>query len=301
MIDLNDYYYFVHVVEKKGFASAARLLDMPKSRLSRHVKQLEDRLGVRLIQRSSRRFAVTEIGEEFYRHARLMLDGVEAAEMVVTRQKNVLSGKVRLSCSIGMAQFALRDIITRFLVENPKVDIIEQVSNESVDLLANGIDLAIRAHSEALPDTSLILRRLAPAPWQIFASPAYLERAGMPSSPAELSRHAGLKLGWKPEQGNWALRNNAGLTAAIPFTPRLCSDDMVTLKEAAMNGLGLIALPVYTCRDEIETKKLVRVLPEWTAGEAAISLLMPSRQGIMPAVRALSEYLIQEIPKTTVY
>lgn len=297
MIDLNDYFYFVHVVEKSGFAPAGRALDMPKSRLSRHVKQLEERLGARLIQRTSRQFSVTEVGQEFYRHARELLDQMEAAEAVVKRRSNVLSGRVRLSCSVGMAHFVLRDVISAFLRENPKIDIIQQVTNQSVDLLEDGIDLAVRAHTGPLPDSSLVQRHLAPAPWHLFASQSYLERAGIPSSPHELNGHAGLKLGWRPEQGHWSLRNSADITATVPFTPRLCSDDMVTLKQSAIEGLGIIALPGYTCRFEVETGQLVRLLPEWTAGDAEISLLMPSRRGVLPAVQALSEHLRKEVPR----
>lgn len=296
LIDLNDYFYFAQVVEKRGFAPAGRALDVPKSRLSRHVQQLEDRLGARLIQRTSRRFAVTELGEAVYRHARALLDEANAAEAVVKRQTNALSGRVRISCSVGMAHFALRELIAHFLVENPKVDVVQQVTNEPVDLVKEGIDLAIRAHTGPLPDSSLVQRRLAPAPWFLVAGPAYLEQAGTPQAPDDLATHAGIKLGWKPESGHWTLRNTDGVTASVPFTPRLCSDDMVTLKQAAKSGLGIVALPGYTCRKEFESGQLMRVLPGWTAGDAEISLLMPSRRGVMPAVSALAEFLMAKLP-----
>ncbi len=296
MIDLNDYFYFVHVVEQRGFSPAARLLDLPKSRLSRHINHLEERLGVRLLQRSSRQFSITEIGQAFYERARAMLDEMEAAEATIKRQSNVLSGRVRISCSVAIAQALLNDLIAQFLRKHPKVNIIQQVTNQNVDLLELGIDLAIRGHSEALPDSSLIQRRLIPAPWHMFAGQLYLDKAGAPTSPQDLSDHIGLKLGWQPASGHWNLRSADGTQASIPFNPRLCSDDMETLKHAAMQGLGIVALPAYLCRAEVASGRLHRILSEWTAGDAEVSILMPSRRGVLPAVKALQEFLIQKVP-----
>lgn len=154
-----------------------------------NVQQLEDRLGVRLIQRTSRQFVITEIGEVFYRHARAALDDVEAAEAEVHRQTNPLSGQVRLSCSARMAQFALVDLIADFLSDNPKVDVIQNVTNHPVDLLVScirtlgtGIDIPLRGHSGPLPDSSFVPRRGARTPWFLFAGPAYLDRTGWPAT-----------------------------------------------------------------------------------------------------------------------
>ncbi len=296
-MDMNDYFYFVHVVEKKGFSPAGRALNIPKSRLSRHVNQLEEKLGVRLIQRSSRHFNVTDAGEALYLHARTAIDEIEAANVAVKQQANTLTGTVRLSCSVGMAQFAICEIVSNFLKDNPKVEIVQQVTNETVDLIEAGVDMAIRAHTGQLPDSSLIQRHLAPAVWGLFASPSYLEKNGMPTTPEELEGHSGLKLGWKPEVGHWALRDLDGSDFSIPYQPCLCSDDMVTLKHAASTGLGIIGLPTYICRDDVKVNRLVRVLPEWTAGDAEISLLMPSRRGVTPAVTEFANYLREWLPK----
>ncbi|MEO0425088.1 MAG: LysR substrate-binding domain-containing protein [Pseudomonadota bacterium] len=295
-MDLNDYYYFVHVVEKGGFAPAGRALGLPKSRLSRHVQQLEDRLGVRLIQRTSRRFVVTDMGEAFYRRARAALDEVEAAEALIEQRAGVLSGKVRLSCSVGMAQFALLQPLSRFMAEHPQVGIIQHVTNQTVDLVEMGIDIAIRGYNGALPDSTLVQRRIAPVPWHLFASYAYLEREGVPATPQALAAHRGLKSGWRPELGHWALQGPQGETVSIPFQPTLCSDDMVTLRQAAMDGHGIVALPAYVCRAAVEKGHLVRVLPQWIAGDAYLAMLMPSRRGVLPAVDALARYLQHAMP-----
>ena len=295
-MDLNEYLYFVHVVEQQGFASAGRALGVPKSRLSRHVQQLEERLGARLIQRSSRRFVVTDVGQTFYRHARAVLDEVDVAEVAVKRQTNSLSGKVRMSCSVGMAQFALSDVITKFMTNHPKIEVIQQVTNQQIDILEAGIDMAIRGHANNLPDSRLMQRRLVVVPWYVMASPAYLERAGTPAVPNELEEHPGLNLGWHQTSSQWSLGGPNKMTAVVPCRPRLLSDDMVTLKKAAVDGLGVVALPGYVCREELKAGRLVRILPDWTAGQAQISLLMPSRKGLLPAVEALSGYLRSELP-----
>lgn len=298
-MDLNDYFYFVHVMEKGGFAPAGRALGIPKSRLSRHVQQLEDRLGARLIQRTSRQFAVTDVGKTFYRFARAALDEVDAAEAAVKRETNTLAGQVRLTCSVGMAQFALRDALTQFLVDNPKVNVLQHVTNRAVDLIEGNFDIAVRAHTGPLPDSSLIRRRLAPAPWHLVAGPAYLERAGVPHAPDALGEHVGLKLGSQSERASWSLRGPDGASVNAAYEARLCSDDIVTLKHAATKGLGIVALPGYICREDVASGRLLRVLPGWTAGDAEISLLLPSRRGVMPAVNALADYLQEVYPSIT--
>ncbi|MCL2912794.1 LysR substrate-binding domain-containing protein [Shewanella corallii] len=296
MTDLNDYYYFVHIVEKGGFAPAGRALNVPKSRLSRHVSALEARLGVRLLHRSSRHFSVTDIGAEFYRHARLMLDQVEAAEALVNRQTQGVSGTVRLSCSIGVAQFALSKLMGTFMQTYPAINLVLQVTNETVNLLEDGLDLALRAHMGPLPDSSMVQRTLGNTQWLLFASSRYLDIAGRPCDTSQLAQHVGLKLGWRPQTGNWCLFNKDGIEASVPFSPRFCCDDISSLKQAAIEGLGIVALPGYTCKAELTDGTLERVLPDWHAGVATFSLLMPTRAGIQPGVQVLADYLKAKLP-----
>lgn len=297
MVDLNDYFYFVHVVEKKGFSPAAKALNMPKSRLSRHVSKLEERLDTKLIQRTSRQFHVTEAGQIFYRHARSLLDEMEAAEAAVQTRKDSINGRVTISCSVGIAHFALKELLLQFLADNPNVELLQQVSNQEIDLVASGVDMAIRGHTEPLPDSSLIQRHLATVSWHLFASPGYLIKAGEVTSPYDLFKRRSLKVGWQPAAGHWSLQNSDGLRTSVPFQPQLCSDDMGTLKTAAMAGFGIVSLPAYTCRQELSRGELVRILPDWISGKAHLSLLMPSRKGQPTAVRALSDHLIDNLDK----
>ena len=289
--DLNDYFYFVHVVEKRGFSAASEALGLPKSRLSRHVRQLEDRLDARLIQRTTRRFKVTELGEAFYAHARAAIDEMERAENAVAHKKNRLSGNVTISCSVGVAQFALRKLIAQFLGENPGVSVSQQVTNRPVDMIKSGVDMSIRGHSSALPDSTLIQRPLASVEWQLFAASSYAAEHETLRHPSDLNSHPTLALGWQSPGGKWTLESQSGEKLPVTITPRLKSDDMSTLKFVAASGAGIVALPAYVCRDEIRVRRLRRVLPDWHAGNAQLSLVAPSRQGLPQAVVAFRNFL----------
>ncbi|MEP3332284.1 LysR substrate-binding domain-containing protein [Sedimentitalea sp.] len=295
-MDLNDAFYFVQVVEKGGFSAAARFLNIPKSRLSRRVRLLEDDLGVRLLQRTSRIVTTTDIGEEYYRHARDALARFETAETAVRRRANTIGGTVTVSCSVGMAQFGLDQILPRFLQDNPGVTVVQRASNQMEDLIKGGIDVAIRGHMETLPDSSLIQVRLARLEWHLFASPDYLATLGSVQDPTELSNHPAMVLGRPRKTHQWLLTDEDGQTASVPCTVRFASDDMSTLKNAASASLGLVSLPSYVCRPEVNAGTLVRVLPGWTAGTPQISLLMPSKRGLLPAVEAFLEFLKQDLP-----
>lgn len=293
-LDLNDYFYFVHVVEKGGFSAAAKALGLPKSRLSRHIAALEERLDTRLIQRTTRQFRVTDVGEVLYRHARVLIDEMENAEAAVKRKKNTLSGNVALSCSVGVAQFAVKDILARFLARHPMVTIAQQVTNQNIDLVASGVDLSIRGHAGPLPDSTLVQRRLAEVEWQLFGAADDRVRRDVIERPADLAGLPALALGWQSPKDKWSLQSYSGERAEIDIIPRLRSEDMSTLKEAAIQGLGIVALPAYVCRQEVSDGRLTRVLPDWHAGIARLSLMMPSRRASLPPVRALIEFLLAE-------
>ena len=294
--DLNDYFYFVHVVEKGGFSAAANALGMPKSRLSRHINALEERLDTRLIQRTTRQFNVTDIGEVFYQHARALIDEMENAEAAVKRKKNSLSGNVTLSCSVGVAQYAIKEILARFLADNPLVTVSQQVTNQNIDLVASGVDLSIRGHTSPLPDSTLVQRNLAAVEWHLFSAAGYQEANGPIDHPDRLAKLPTLALGWQSPQGKWSLESALGEQAEIGITPRLKSEDMSTLIEATIQGLGIVALPAYTCRQQVREGRMERVLTDWHAGIAQLSLVQPNRRGVSAPVKALRSCLLAELP-----
>ena len=297
MLDLNDVFYFVQVVEKKGISAAARALDLPKSTVSRHILALETVLGARLIQRTTRTFAVTEIGQEFYAHAVATLIEAETAENVVRQRMADPSGTIRFSCSVALAQLGVAELIPRFMTLFPRIRIVQHATNRLVDPVQEGFDVCLRAHSTPLPASTLIQRRLVDIPWHLFAGPAYLARKGTPANPDDLAAHDGVGLRQTDEAHVWSLtyEQRPDKKATVAYAPCLQSDDMGTLKVAA-RMLGIVALPGYVGRKEVESGLLVRVLPEWHAGIATLSILMPSRRGLLPSVRAFIDFLSTYVP-----
>src|SRR5215831_6722202 len=192
VLDFNDFFYFVQVVDRGGFTAAGRTLRIPKSTLSHRIQQLEGNLGVRLLNRTSRRFGMTDAGEEFYRHAVAMLREAELAETAIRHRLSEPSGTVRCTGGVATMQFAMSDIIADFLVQYPKVNIVAHATDRTVDIVGENYDIAIRAHSDPLPDSNLVQRTLAPAPWFLFAGSNYLAANGEPQMPQDLRNHPSL-------------------------------------------------------------------------------------------------------------
>lgn len=295
MLDLNDHHYFVHAVDHGGFTAASRALGLPKSTISRRVIELESRLGVRLIERTSRSFVMTDAGRAFYRHAKAMLIEAEAAEDAVSSLLAEPSGTLRMTCSFGMAR-SISGLISNFLTAYPKVDLVQYTTNNNVDLIEEGFDIGLRGHSAPLPDSSLVQRRLAETPWQVFAAPAYLAAAGVPSEPADVAELATLALGAGTENLSWQFMRDDQVVN-VPIRPRFQSTDMESLKDAAISGQGIVSLPAYIVQEDLASGTLEGVLTDWITQRARITLLIPPRRSQLPSVRALIDYLVAEYPK----
>jgi DNA-binding transcriptional LysR family regulator len=299
VLDLNDFFYFVQVVDRGGFTAAGRTLRLPKSTLSHRIQQLENELGARLLNRTSRQLGMTDAGEEFYRHAVMMLREAELAETAIRHRLNEPIGTVRCTAAMATMQFAMRDIVAEFLGRYPKVDVVAHASDQNVDIVGENYDVAVRAHTEPLPDSTLVQRSLAPAPWLLFAGAAYLDANEAPQTPADLRNHPSLFMMRTGVAPVWRLRRPSAAKdqVVMPLTPRLLSDDMITLKRAAVAGRGVVALPGYVCRDEVRSGALRRVLPAWLAGDSTITALIPYRRGLLPSVRVFIDHLAAEFPK----
>jgi len=299
VLDLNDFYYFVQVVDRGGFTAAGRTLRVPKSTLSHRIQGLEARLGVRLLNRTSRQFAMTDAGAEFYRHAVGMLHQAEQAETAIRHRLVEPVGTVRYTAGVATSQFAMCDMVADFLVRFPKVDLVGHATDRAVDIVGENFDVAIRAHSDPLPDSTLIQRTLAPAPWFLFAGSDYMRRPNVPKTPQDLVEHPSLFMMRGAAAPVWRMRNTAKgyEEMVVPISPRLMTSDMVALKRAAIAGMGIVALPGYICREEVRSGALQRVLPDWLAGDSTISALVPYRQGLLPSVRAFLDHIAAEFPK----
>jgi DNA-binding transcriptional LysR family regulator len=299
VLDLNDFFYFVQVVDRGGFTAAGRTLRIPKSTLSHRIQQLETKLGVRLLSRTSRRFAMTDAGEEFYRHAVAMLREAELAETAIRHRLSEPTGTLRCTAAMATMQFAMRDMVAAFLVRYPKINVVAHATDENVDIVGENYDVAIRAHSDPLPDSTLVQRRLTPAPWFLFAGSAYLDANGAPQTPKDLRSHPSLFMMRTGVAPVWRLRHSSKSKSEVVMrlAPRLLSDDMLSLKQAAIAGLGVVALPGYVCREDVRSGALRRVLPTWLPDDSTITALVPYRQGLLPSVRAFLDHLAAEFPK----
>src|SRR5580704_9036386 len=299
VLDLNDFFYFVQVVDRGGFTAAGRTLRIPKSTLSHRIQQLETKLGVRLLSRTSRRFAMTDAGEEFYRHAVAMLREAELAETAIRHRLSEPTGTLRCTAAMATMQFAMRDMVAAFLVRYPKINVVAHATDENVDIVGESYDVAIRAHSDPLPDSTLVQRRLTPAPWFLFAGSAYLDANGAPQTPKDLRSHPSLFMMRTGVAPVWRLRHSSKSKSevVVRLAPRLLSDDMLSLKQAAIAGLGVVALPGYVCREDVRSGALRRVLPTWLPDDSTITALVPYRQGLLPSVRAFLDHLAAEFPK----
>jgi DNA-binding transcriptional LysR family regulator len=294
MQDLNDLYFFAKVVEHGGFAPAGRALGMPKSRLSRRIALLEERLGVRLIQRSTRVFAVTDIGQEYYRHCIAMLVEAESAQEAIERTRAAPSGTVRVSCPSSVAYFQVAGMVVRFMAKHPKVQVHLISTNRRVDVLREGFDLAVRVRFPPLEESDLTMKVLAESRQCLVAAPALLKGHAVPLVPADLGALSSAAWGPPAQVYEWRLEGPQGASAVVRHTPRLVTEDMVTLRLAALGGIGVAQLPVMVVKDDLRSGALVSVVPDWAPRAGIIHALFPSRRGLLPSVRAFLDHLASE-------
>jgi len=294
--DLNDLRFFAAVVEHKGFSAAGRALNTPKSRLSKRIAQLEERLGVRLLQRTTRRFAVTEIGERFYAHCRAALEEARAAQDVVDELRAEPRGVVRVSCPVSLVQTIVAPLLPDFLAAYPKVQVRLLSNNRRVDVIGEGFDIAIRVRERLDTDASLILRRFGHSRVLLVAAPALLDAEGRPASPSELERLPLLSM--LEHDGAQVLELNGpdGARTTVEMRPRVICGDFAVLLHAARRGQGVATLPEFVCGPAIVVGELEVVLPEWSMPQGVMHFVYPSRRGQLPSVRALVDFLAERLP-----
>lgn len=296
MQDLNDLYYFAAVVDHGGYAAAERALGIPKSRLSRRITQLETDLGVRLLQRSTRRFAVTDVGQAVYRHAQSMLAEAQAAREVVDRLSAEPRGLVRVSAPVGIAQTMMPALLPEFLARYPEVRVQVIVTNRRVDVINEGVDIALRVRNRLDDDGSLVMRSFGQIQELLVASPKYLKGMGRPHDPAELSGHVTLSMSEEEARQRWELHGPDGQVRHVELKPRVAAFDFPMLRDLAIQGIGITMLPETYCGEAVRDGRLEVVLPDWRLPQGYFHAVFASRRGMLPAVRVMIDYLAERLP-----
>lgn len=294
MRDLNDLNFFAAVVAHGGFSAAARALDLPKSRISRRVSALEAQLGVRLIERSTRSFNVTGVGQDVYRHARAALAEAEAIQEVASRLKAEPQGLVRVSCPLG-AERIMASKLPQFLKQHPRLRVQVVATNRRVDLIDEGVDVAIRVREKLDTDADLQVKMIGYSGSILVASPAFLDEHGRPATLADLVSLPTLSHTERPGIDRWTLVDDAGNEEVATHEPRLATGDFAILRQAAIEGVGAAFLPELWCREALEDGLLERILPRWRGRAGMLHLVFTSRRGLLPGVRAFIDFAAEAL------
>lgn len=297
MKDITNLALFAQVIEHGSFSQAARVLGIPKSTLSRRIADLEDEQGVRLLHRTTRKLMLTEIGKEFLVHCRALLAAAQAAEQVTQLVQERPRGRVRVSCPYAVSQHMLIKHIPDFMAEYPEVLVDLMVTNKPVNLLEDQVDIALRVRA-TLEDSSLIVRPLAPSIQILVAHPDYVLMQGQPYHPSDLVTWASLSMPYSSGRYMFELTSPQGEKITFSHQPRLLSDDLWLLREAAACKQGMAALPRDLCRSYLADGRLVQVLPDWQLPVNHLHLVYQHRRGMLPAVRVLIDWLVERLPNT---
>ena len=289
--DLNNLYFFAKVVDFGSYTAAAKALGLQTSKLSRRIAALESELGVRLINRTTRRLSLTEAGKTFHRHCLALLDEAQAAKDAMTRLLGSPQGLVRISCPTGLLQGGVADILARFLAKHPRVRIALDATNRRVDVVDEGLDIAMRVRKPPLEDSDLVMRAFGPDEMILVASPELIAAHGKPQTLEDIGRMPTLSMTSAGESSTWRFLDMDGEPAELTHSPRLRTDDLFTLRRAALLGIGAVLVPCLIVAKDLERGALIRLLPSLKAHTGLMHATFPSRRGMVPAVRALLDSL----------
>jgi len=290
----SELHAFVTVVEQESFASAARVMQIAPSGVSRLISNLETRLGVRLLHRTTRRISLTEAGTRFYANGRDVLSGFEAAEADVVGLQTAPKGTLKVSCVVTLAERWMPPIIAEFLAQYPdvSVDLIE--TDRPVDLIGDGVDVALV--TGALPDSSHLVRRLSGFQRLVVASPAYLDRMGWPETPTALKSHDCLCFATAPHLQKWRFETREGRASATTVTGRFSATGAETILRAALAGAGVARLASFMVAPHLQSGDLCEVLSDFRVAEP-VPLFVAFQSGVYlsPKIRAFVDHLTEQL------
>jgi DNA-binding transcriptional LysR family regulator len=292
MRDLNAALFFVRVVDAGSFRGAARALGVPKSTVSRKLAELEERLGARLLQRTTRRIGLTDVGRGYYAKASAAVAALLDAERSVGEHLGEPRGTLRITAPLNFGPLLIGPAVVELLTRYPKVEVDLELSERIVDLVREGFDLAVRAGP--LADSSLVARRIGGGTMHVYGSPKYFRRRGRPRTPEELASHDCLVFASIP--GPWIF-SAEGKPLSVRVSGRLAANDLSLLRDAAVSGLGVARLPDVLAAPLVRAKKLERVLADFAPPQAPLHVVYPSARFVSPTVRAFVEILEKGVPR----
>jgi DNA-binding transcriptional LysR family regulator len=291
--DLEAMAIFAKVVELRGISAAAVETGLSAPTVSKALTRLEQRLGSRLFNRSSRRLVLTDAGRELANYASRLLAEAEAAETALITQSATPRGTVRLAAPMSFGVREIAPLLPAFLATYPEVSIDLHLSDAQVDVIGDGFDMALRIG--ALPDSSLVARRLAPVPGLTVAAPAYLARRGRPSHPADLAGHDCFAYAYLRTRDVWHFSNDAGEDVTVRPATRLRVNNGDAVLPAVIAGLGIAGLPEFLAREAVADGRLEQILPGWHAPASGLYLLMPPGRPRPIRVQVLADFLTRHL------
>ncbi len=289
---------FVAVVEQQGFSNAAKVLGISKSAVSKRINLLEQHLGVKLLQRTTRKISLTEAGKHYFEHAQMAHKAAMDAEDAVTQLQGEPQGRLRINAPMSFGRLHLSPLIPQFLARYPKIHVDMIMDDKQIDLVGGGFDVAIRAG--ILPNSSLVARKLAPLNSVLCASSSYLEKHGQPQNPEQLTQHNCLLYSYSSQVDEWHFLHE-GHTQSIEVTGNYHVNNSEALLEAALQGTGITRLPTFVAGPHLASGKLIKVLPQYKIPHISIYALFAERQYMPAKVRAFLDFVVEHLGKDEPY
>ena len=292
MHSFDDYYYFYLVVKYGGFSAASEASNITKSKLSRRILDLESKYNISLIQRSTRHFKVTPLGQELFEECVKIIQQVECANNVLLKQKNDPQGLIKISCPNMMMEHQIRPLLNQFLKQYPKVEVELELTSRRVDILHDDIDLAIRTNFSVTEDSSLVVRDVIRTEHCLVASPTLLQDQVIENF-SDLQHFPSIVLGTQKPSYAWHMQHlNGQESFEVPLNPRIKSNDLAGVYYAVLDGLGIADLPYLAVQDDIQSGRLVHILPDWCSNVGTVQLVYASRKGQRLAMSRLIDFLV---------
>jgi DNA-binding transcriptional LysR family regulator len=289
--DLNNLYYFAKVVDCGSYTAAAEMLAIQNSKLSRRIGALEKELGVRLLNRTTRKLSLTEAGKTLHRHCVALIAEAAAAKDAINQTLSSPRGLVRVSCPTGLLQGIVADILGQYLATHPEIQVALDATNRRVDVVDEGIDIAIRVRLPPLDESDLAMRSFGPSDMILVGSPTLVAAYGEPQALADIARMPTVSTGTLGREHTWHFVDGESRPAELVHNPRLSANDFYAVRRAALCGVGVGRLPALLARDDLSSGALIRLLPSLSSPSGIVHAVFPSRRGVVPAVRSLLDAL----------